>query len=235
MLTTDGDAPVSDPRLQGWPGYKPPQPAPATPPPTPVSDSDLPAALQPINQQQQPAAANPDAAPTVQTYLQAMAQSANIWIMSSSSWAPPVSSPPSADSSIISAVKDLVGSGHGAVKEVLILRAGRVMSGQGDRGMRRGGGLWGDMDSTIDRMQNALNGLPPDDRADAQGKLDEEVGFFKRMQNAPPDTRFTEIRNHMMTAMADNLGGNGWRRSPEQRAQMMQRLVSNRQAAQGQK
>ncbi len=62
--------------------------------------------------------------PVVQNYLQAFAESANIWIMVQGSWAPEVSKEPPPNSSIISAVKNFVGSLHGTVVQAIVLRNG---------------------------------------------------------------------------------------------------------------
>jgi hypothetical protein len=224
MLASDSDMPAADPRLQTWPGYKAP---PAPPPPNPAD-----------NQQDGDANAAPPAPPppppdptTVQDYLQALARQSDIWIMTPGSWEPNVSAP-APSPSIIRAVKNLVSSARGSVTQAIILRA----RGQGGRGgPGRGGGRgfaggdtgWSTME---DRMRNAINGLPVDARPAALDQLTKEVAFQQQVRAAPRDQRRAMMRQHMM----DHMGANDWRRSPEKRAQMYARVVSNRQAARGQ-
>jgi hypothetical protein len=83
-----------------------------------------------------------------------------------------------------------------------------------------------------DRMRNAINGLPPDERSEANEQLTQEVAFFQSVRTAPPEQRMQMLQQHMTERMADNPNGNG-RRSPEKRAQRYQRLVQNRQASMG--
>jgi hypothetical protein len=214
MVASDDDMPAADPRAQSWPGYKPPAPPPA---PTDGSAPSSP----------DPAAADTNATPTVHTYLQAFAQSANVWIMAPASWDPTVTSPPPANSSLIRAIKNFISSSRGSVTQAIILRRGRG----GARGGTRGGGGFADIDATADRLRNAINGLPEEARADALTQLDQEVKFFHDVQLAPPEDRPKMIREHMMSKR-----GNGFNRmSPQKRAQMYARLVANREAAQGKK
>ncbi len=220
MLVTDDSLPASDPRLQTWPGYKP-APAPA-------------AAATTVDPSTNGGAATPpaDSTPNVQTYLQAFAQAANIWIMAPSTWTSDVATPPAPSSSIISAVEEFVGHTHGAVATAYVLRQGRGGRGGGFGGPGRGG--FADMESLNERMNNAISGLPEDARADAQAALQDQITFFQNVQAAPPEQRGQMIRTHFQQMMADNLGNNG-RRSPQRMARMFQRVVANRQAAQGPK
>ncbi len=221
MVSSGDDMPASDPRRQAWPGIKPADPA--TPPPAPPADG--------TNAAPDATATPPaDATPTVHTYLQAFAQSSNIWIMAPASWAPPVDKAPPENSSIIRAVKRLVSSARGSVTQAIILRWGRGGARAPGGGGNRGGGF-ADMDATADRLRNAINGLPEDARADALTQLDQEVKFYHDVQAAPPEQRPQMMRDHMMQKM-----GNGNNRlSPQKRAQRYARLVSNREAAQGKK
>ena len=212
FLASDTDMPAADPRVQTWPGYKAPDPA-ANPPP-PATDG-----------QAAPATPVPDGLPTLQTYLQAFAESSNIWIMAPGSWAPTVSNPPPPNSSIIRAIKNFVSNSHGAVTEAIVLRAGRGARGGGNRG----GGFGGDMEAMTDRMRNAINGLPEDARAGALDQLNQEMQFFQTVQAAPPDQRPQMIRDHMMAKMAND--PRFARFSPEKRAQRYARAVANREAA----
>jgi len=232
MVSTDDDVPASDPRLQTWPGMSPaltaPPPAfpqrnggnanggpggPAGGPP-PATD---PAAT--------PAAAD-DGPPTVQTYLRAFARASNIWILAPTSWAPEVSTPPAASSSISSAIRHLVNSAHGAVTEVIVLRVGR-----GGRGGRGGG--FADMDATEIRIDNDINGLPIEYQAPMRDQLQQSVKQLKDIQLAPDDQK-PQLFRAFFQAHRGN-GNNGWRMSPEKRAQRYARLVSNRETAQGKK
>lgn len=214
-----GDStPVADPRLQSWPG--------------------LPAATAPV------AAAAPtdgsapatDGPPTsVQGYLRSFAERADVWIMAPAAWDPPVTAAPPPSSSISSAIQSFVGHSRGSVTSALILR-GREQRVAGGGGRPRGGGGGGfntDMSAMEDRMQNEINTLPPAARAEAQTQLTSEIQFQKEVQLVPPDQRRTMFRQHMMDRRMD--GDNSWRRSPEQRAKMMARIVSNRMTAQGKK
>jgi hypothetical protein len=214
MLASDSGMPAADPRLQVWPGWKAPPP----PPPAAADDSG------------NNANADPPAPPsTVQDYLNAMAQSADIWIMSPSTWDPKVSSAPSKGSSIADAVRSVVGRAHGSVEQALILTVrmpGRRGGGGGGRGFVGGDTGWSYMQ---DRMRNAINGLPADARADATNQLNQEVDFRRSVQAAPPEQRGQMMRAHFQGRGMDN-----WRRSPEMRAQMYSRVVANRQAARGQ-
>jgi hypothetical protein len=81
-----------------------------------------------------------------------------------------------------------------------------------------------------DRMTNAINGLPADARPAALAQLKQEMAFQQQVRNAPPDQRRAMMRQHFMNRM----GANDWRRSPEKRAQMYARVVSNRVASRGQ-
>ncbi len=217
FIASDSDMPAADPRLQKWPGYKAPDPA-ATPPPAPDG-------------QAAPTTPAPDATPTVQTYLQAFAESSNVWIMAPGSWAPPVSSPPPPSSSIIHAIKNFISSSHGAVTQAIVLRVGRGARGGGNFARGGGGGFGGDMEAMADRMRNAINGLPEDARAGALDQLNQEVQFFQTVQAAPPDQRPQMIRDHMMAKMAND--PRMARMSPEKRAQRYARAVANREAVRG--
>jgi hypothetical protein len=222
MLSSGNDddegLPASDPYLQVWPGYHTPPPAPAQ-----TADNNT------NGQAPDPAPAPPSPPTTLQDYLQAVAQEANVWIMAPGSWAPPVAAP-ATNSSITHAVKSLVSDAHGSVQEAIVLRA-RQRRGQGGGGQRGFGGGgdtgWAYMQ---DRMQNAINGLPADARPAANAQLAVEIKFQQDVLAAPPDQRRAMMRNHFMGRM----GQNNWRRSPTRRAQMYQRVVSNRQAARGQ-
>jgi hypothetical protein len=216
--TEDGDMPASNPYRQVWPGYHAP-----TPPPAPAADTNSPDG-------QAPAPAAPPAPPsTLQDYLQAVAQEANVWIMAPIAWAPNVSAP-AANTSITHAVRSLVGNAHGAVQQAIVLR-GRQRRGPGGGGGQRGfaGGDFG-WSYMEDRMNNAINGLPADAQPAAKAQLATEVKFQQAVQAAPADQKMDMMRQHFMS----RLGQNNWRRSPAKRAQMYQRAVSNRQAARGQ-
>lgn len=213
-LATDDALPAADPRLQNWPGVKP----------AAASTATAAAPGNGIAPGNQPAAAA-DPTPTVQTYLQAFAEAANIWIMAPSTWDTEVANPPAPSSSIISAVKNFVSRSHGTIVQAIILRAGR--------GGRGGGGGFGDMDAMNDRLENAIIGLPDDARADAQAQLDQQVKFFQDVRSAPPDQQQQMMRNHMMEMIANAAENAGARRSPERMAKMFQMVVANRQSAQG--
>lgn len=227
LVATDSTTTAPDPLLQAWPGVKPVDKS-ASPTPTP------PAA--PIDAQASDATptqtgndpADPPATPTVQTYLQAFAESANIWIMAPGSWTPEVSSPPPPNSSIITALKNLVSRSHGAVTQALVLRAGRG----GARGGNPGG-FAGNDDAWADRMRNAINGLPPDQRPDALEQLTQEVQFRKNLQSVPPEQRRQKMSQHMMEKML--YGERLSRLSPAKRALVYQRMIALRTAAKAQK
>jgi hypothetical protein len=219
MLATDSDMPAADPRKQTWPGYKAPAPAPP-PPVTPTTEAQPPPA--PVD----------DGPPTVQTYLQAFAQGSNIWIMTPGSWAPEAHTPPPANSSIISAVKNFVSSSNGAVTQAIILRVGRGARGGGFAGGNRGGGGgFGDMSAMDDRMRNAINGLPADAQPQALDQLNQEIQFYQNVQAAAPEDRPKMVQEHMMQKMAN--GGPMDRMSPEKRASRMARSVTAREAVRG--
>jgi hypothetical protein len=209
MIADDTVTASPDPHAQAWPGYKPPDPAAVA-----AAAANL---AQSGNAPTDPPADGP---PTVHTYLQAFAQAANIWIMATGSWAPEVANPPAPDSSIIRAVTNFVGSTHGYVTQALVLRAGRG-------GPRGGGGGFND-DSWADRMANAINGLPPDQRPEAIDQLHQEVAFRKTLDGLPPDQRRQKMFAHMMERM---LYADRSRLSPERRAKMYARMISMREAA----
>jgi hypothetical protein len=236
MLTPGGEddapAPVGDPRLQSWPGVKAPvQVVPVSTNPTPpVPD----AATPPPPGDNQPATpASPD---SVQSYLRTFAQASDIFIMSDSSWDPPVSSPPPASSSVISAIKNFVSHNHGTVAQAFILQA-RGQRGPGGGGFRRGGFAGGEdtgWSTMEDRVRNAINGLPESARAGALSQLDQMEKLRKEMQNAPPEQRQIMRRQQMEARIADNPGGGPMgRMSPDKRAQRYQQMVSTRMSAQG--
>jgi hypothetical protein len=211
--------PASNPYLQVWPGYH----APPAPPPADANNTNAADA--------QPPAAPPGPPSTLQDYLQAVAQEANVWIMAPASWSPAVPAP-SANISVSHAVKDLVGNAHGAVQLAIVLRGRQQRRGPGGGGPRGGGGFGGDTGWVYmeDRMRNAINGLPVDAQPAATAQLAQEIKFRQDMEAAPPDQRMAMMRQHFMNRM----GQNNWRRSPSRRAQMYQRAVANRQAARGQ-
>jgi hypothetical protein len=211
---------TADPRLQSWAGVKPAAPSASLA----QAPADAQASAATGNDPADPPA--PAATSTVQTYLQALAQSANIWIMAPGSWAPEVSSAPPPDSSIIRALKNLVSGSHGAVIEALVLRPGG--GGGGNRGNVAGGD-----DAWADRMRNAINGLPPDERPDALEQLKTEVQFRKDIQSVPPEKRRQVMAQHMMERMV--YGERLSRLSPEKRAKVYQRMVQMRAAAKAQK
>jgi len=215
------NTPVVDPRLQSWPGLPAtPPPAPA-PPPADANASD-------------PNAPDPEAPPSsVQGYLRAFAERADIWIMAPSAWDPPVTAAPPASSSISSAVKSFVGRAHGSVAYALILRGReqRAPGGGGGRPRGGGGGFNMDLSAMEDRVQNVIGTLPPAARADAMTQFNQELQFQKEAAAAPPDQRRQMWRKHMMDRRLNN--DNSWRLSPEKRAERMARVVSNRMTAQG--
>jgi len=218
MLATDEGMPAADPRAQVWTGYKAPPP-----PPPPAAGDDG----QVMASDQTP----PEPPSNAQDYLQILAQNADIWIMSPSSWVPNVSGPPSAGSSISSAVKRLVGSAHGAVTQAFVLYARPPGpprdGGGGNRGFGGGDNGWATME---DRMRNAINGLPEDARPQAIEQLNQEVAFQKQVRAAPFDQRRNMMRAHFMNRFSQL----NWRLSPQKRAQRYQQMVSNRQAVRGQ-
>jgi len=222
LLASDNDAPAPDPRLQAWPGVKPVDPSASAP----AADAQANAATSsPSGNSPTDPAAPP--LPVVQQYLQEFAQSANIWIMAPGSWTPEVAGPPPPSASIIRAVENFVGRAHGAVTEAIILRAGR--------GGARGGNpvaSTGNDDSWVDRMNNAINGLPPDQRPVALDQLKKEVDFRKDLQNLPPEQRRQKMMQHFMERM---LYGDRSRLSPEKRARAYQRMIALRTAAKAQK
>jgi len=229
QTSTEDDAapPVADPRQQNWPGLK----AQVIPVSTAAAPAPDPAMPPQIGESAPPQQVPPGPPTSVQGYLRAFAQSADIFIVSNSSWDPPVANPPSADSSIISAIRNFVGSNHGSVTQAYVL-ATRGRGPRNDGGRR--GGFAGDWDTAEDRVRNALNGLPEDVRNNALTQLNQEIKFRKDVEAAPPERRASMVEEHMKARMADNLnGGPMARMSPEKRAQRYQRAVENRMAAQG--
>jgi hypothetical protein len=217
MLATDESLPAADPRKQTWPGLKP---APAAPAPAPAP-ADGPAG-------DDQAATAPEPPSSVQGYLDALAQAADIMILAPASWDPKISGPPGPSSSIAKAVGSVVGSGRGAVEQAFVL----MDRARGPRGPGGGRGFFGDNNwaAMDDRTDNAINGLPADYQAAARTQLAQEKAFHQQLAAAPPDQRRDLMRKHRM----DHLGAfDNWRRSPEKRAQMYQHLVSNRQSVRG--
>jgi hypothetical protein len=217
-MISDENTPEADPRGQVWPGLKMPPPAP--PPP---ADSGATA-----DGNGAPAPAPEDPPTTVQGYLRAFAQEADIWIMAPSTWDPVVAKAPPASSSISSAIRHFVSGAHGSVTQAIVLR-GRPARVAGQDRPRGGGGFGMDMSMMEDRIDNAINGLPASLRPAMRQQLKQEVDFQKQAAAAPPEERRKMRREHMMANRDDK----GWRRSPEKRAQMMTRLVANRMTAQG--
>jgi len=224
FLTTNSDddtpTPTGDPRLQVWQGMKPQIVPVSTSPAAPADATNTPPAPTPP--------ASPD---SMQGYLRTFAQASDIFVMSDSSWDPPVANPPPASSSIISAIKNFVSRNHGAVTQAFVLRA---RGGRGPGGGR--GGFAGGDDtgwSMEDRMRNAVNGLPPEARANMLSQLDQLAKLRKDMQNATPEQRQVMRRQQMETRMADNPDGPMRRWSPDKRAQWFQQMVSTRMSAQG--
>jgi hypothetical protein len=212
MFDTD-DSGTADPRLQNWPGMKP-----ATAP-VPQPDGT-------------PAPPDPDAG-TVQGYLKALAQGANIWIMAPTGWSAPVSNPPSPSSSISSAVKRLVSSARGTVVEAIILR-GRTPRPAGRPGAGRGGvGFASEDTDWEDRARNAINGLPEGDRPAALAQLDDESQFRKTLKGYPADQIPTIRRKHRMDRMLNMADAAMSKMSPEKRAARFAAMVSARAAAKG--
>jgi hypothetical protein len=227
LIASDSTTTAPDPRLQSWPGVKPvdPSASPAQAPPAAPVDAQASAAT-PTQTGSGPADPPANTPPTIQTYLEAFAESANIWIMAPSSWAPEVSSAPPPNSSIIRAVENFVSGSHGAVTEALVLRAGRG-------GTRGGRGDFGNDDAWADRMRNAINGLPPDERPDALDQLNTEVQFRKDLRALPPEQRRQKMFQHMAERMI--YGERLSRLSPAKRALIYQRMIAMREAAKAQK
>jgi hypothetical protein len=224
-LSGEEALPAADPRKQSWPGLRPATPATAPAPVTAAAQGNPPPSDNPSSDQ-------PPAPPsTVQDYLDALAQAADIYVMVPTSWEPKISGPPSTGSSISSAVRSVVGKAHGSVDEAFILYE-RPRGQRGPGGPGRGGFGGGDANwaATDDRLKNAINGLPEDYRAGALAQLSQEKSFHQQLAAAPPDQRRDMWRKHMMDrpGMFDN-----WHMSPEKRAQRYQRAVSNRQSARG--
>jgi hypothetical protein len=220
-MISDETTAIADPRGQVWPGFKLPPPAPAPPPNTDGTADDAPAP-------------EPEVAPTsVQGYLKAFAREADIWVMAPASWDPAVATAPPASSSISGAIRHFVSDAHGSVTQALVLR-GRPPRVADDGQRRPRGGFRGagmDLSMMEDRMDNAINGLPAAQRPAMREQLKTEVQFQSEMRRAPRERRRAMWAQHMANHQLDN--DNSWRRSPEKRAQMYTRLVSNRSAAQG--
>lgn len=213
IFSTDTTTVAPDPAKQTWPGYKPP------PPPDPNVQAGTNGASNGSPGQAADNQPDPNAPPTVHTYLEALAQAANIWIMAPGTWTPQVA-PPAANGSIIGAVKNLVGSAHGVVVQALVLRAGRG----GAPGSRND-------DNWEDRMMNAINGLPADERPDAIEQLHKEIDFRKSLANLSPEERRKKFAEHFVERML--YGERMDRLSPERRARMYVRMIQARQAAKG--
>lgn len=211
MIADDTVTAAPDPHAQGWPGVRPPSP----PDPNATAAASTPSG----DGQADPPANTP---PTVQTYFADFAQAANIWIMATGSWATEVANPPAPDDSIIRAVKNFVSSEHGVVTQALVLRAGRG----GPRGDTRPD--FGNDDAWADRMRNAINGLPPDQRPAALEHLTTEIAFRKSLEGLTPDQRRQKMFEHFAERM---LYGDRSRLSPEKRAKFYQRMIALRQAA----
>jgi hypothetical protein len=229
LVASESMTTAPDPRLQSWPGVKPVDPSASlaqAPPAAPVAAQA--SAATPTQTGNGPADPPANTPPTIQTYLQAFAESANIWIMTPAAWSPEVSSAPSPNPSIIRALKNLVSGSHGAVTQALVLRVGRG----GARGGNPGNFAGGD-DAWADRMRNAINGLPPDERPDALDQLNKETQFRKDLQSVPPEQRRPKMAQHMMEKML--YGERLSRLSPAKRAQFYQRMIAARAAAKAQK
>jgi len=217
-MISDESTPVADPRLQIWPGVKT---APAPPPNadgTPATGPDG----QPLQAEESPT--------TVQGYLRSFAEGAAVWIIAPASWDPPVATAPPPDSSISAAIRHFVSHANGSVTEAIILRGREQRTAGGDR--PRGGFRAGlDLGMMEDRVDNAINGLPKEAQPAARAKLADEKQTQKEMATLPPDERRRKMFSHFMELRMN--GDNNWRRSPEKRAQMYSRLVSNRISATG--
>ena len=217
-MISDESTPVADPRLQIWPGVKT---APAPPPNadgTPATGPDG----QPLQAEESPT--------TVQGYLRSFAEGAAVWIIAPASWDPPVATAPPPDSSISAAIRHFVSRANGSVTEAIILRGREQRTAGGDR--PRGGFRAGlDLGMMEDRVDNAINGLPKEAQPAARAKLADEKQTQKEMATLPPDERRRKMFSHFMELRMN--GDNNWRRSPEKRAQMYSRLVSNRISATG--
>jgi len=227
MIADDNIPDTPDPWAQSWSGVKPVDPsasaAPAPSAATPAAPVDAQAgAATPTATGNDPT--DPPAVPTLQTYLQDFAQSANIWIMAPGSWAPEISSAPPPNSSIIRALENFVSGSHGVVIQALILRAGRGGGGGRDIG--------GD-DSWADRMRNSINGLPPEERPEALDQLNQEIQFRKDVRTLPPDQRRQKMMQHFLERMV--YGERLDRLSPVKRAQVFKRMITMRAAAKAQK
>lgn len=211
----DESSSVADPRKQVWPGLKMPS-APAIDPAT-LFGGTAPA---------------PEAPPdSVQGYLRAFARQSDVWIVAPTSWDPPVKVAPPANDSLSSALRRFVSRANGSVTEAIILRGRppRAVAQNRGGGFRGGGGF--DMGMMADRVDNAINGLPPEAQPAARAKVADEKQRMKESSHLPPDQMMQLMRAHFMEMRMD--GNNSWRRSPEKRAKMYSRLVSNRMAATG--
>jgi hypothetical protein len=223
LLASDSVTSAPDPRAQSWPGVKPP-----APPSPDISATSAPTATSPADP-----SATPDApVPIAQTYLQDFAEEANIWIMAPGTWTPDVSTPPPADTSIIHAVEKFVSNAHGAVTQAIILRVGRGGARGGPPNTGGQGNYAGNDDAWADRMRNAINGLPADQRPDALEQLNTEIEFRKKMRTIPSDQRRQMMMQHFMERM---LYADRSRLSPEKRAKAYQRMIALREAAKAQK
>jgi hypothetical protein len=214
--------PVPDPRKQTWPGVKPPAA------PAPPADANATASTAGPDGNPAPPADPPPS--SLQGYLRSFAQGADIWIMAPADWDPPVATAPPPQSSISSAIDRFVSSLHGSVTQAIVLRGRpqRVAGDQRPRGPRGGGGGM-DFSMMQDRMDNAINGLPPAYQPAARAQLVKEVAYQKEVRTMPPAERFKAMGKRML----DGRMGGFARMSPEKRAQMYARMVGNRMAAQG--
>ena len=107
--------------------------------------------------------------------------------------------------------------------EAIILRAGRGGARGGNRNDFGGDDAW------ADRMRNAINGLPPDERQDATEQLNNEIKFRKDVQALPPEQRRQKMMQHFAERMI--YGERLSRLSPVKRAAVFKRMVGLRQAA----
>jgi hypothetical protein len=109
-----------------------------------------------------------------------------------------------------------VGNSHGYVTQAIVLRSGRG-------GAR---GAVANDDSWEDRMRNAINGLPADEKPDAIAQLNQEVDFRKSLAALPPEQRRQKMFQHFAEKML--YGERLSRLSPEKRAQAYKRMLAMR-------
>ena len=191
---------------------------------------------------------------TLQSYLEQAAKNVSARLEAPTDWNPAISSPPKSGE-IQDVMPRLAKAAGGTFEQVFLLTGRRrdfvpptAENGPPDAVRRAlgmfAGGAGGDevamekmMRAMGDRMQAAIDQMPPDKKAKAQAEFDEGKKFFEGMKDLTPDERRAKMEERMQDpAVQEKFFGNMSKRdamkTPQQRTERFRDYISKKAANQ---